>query len=272
MNSAAKPSRPQRAAVIPCSEVGFDTDAARRILPLVIRLDRRLSILERMPAVLRDASAEPPDAEWRTTHRTGRAASFLHKVGMVVEGPEARLIEDLPGDAPFRLRMPGQGTPSVTHRQRILAARRNVGIALDTLRSMLDGHHAITADDARAVARHLARTMRDDRHHEAGDTTIATLSGLSSLAVIRSTGTPPPHDVLASITALGQGRRGPLDHWLVRTQVKLVMVAETRDRLALSDIWAAHVPDRDDPMTALRDAAAEARLRTVAHALGCDPA
>lgn len=272
MNSAPEPRRPERAAVIPCPEDGFDMDSARRILPLVLRLDRRLSFLGRMPAILRDASAEPPDAEWRTTHRTGRAASIIHRMEIVVEGPEARLIEDLSGDAPFRLRMPGQGVPSVTHRQRILAARRNVGIALDTLRSMLDGRPAISADDARAVARHLARTMRDARHHEAGDTTIATLSGLSSVTAVRFTGTPPPHDVLASITGLGHTHRGLPDHWLARTKARLVVVSATGDGLALSDTWAAHVPDRDDPMTALRDAAAEARLRTVAHALGCDPA
>jgi len=254
---------------VPVVDATADVDAARRLLPAVRLLERRIARIRRTPAWLRHRGREELSPGMVTVHRTC-ALPMLPMVAVEVDEEPASRITDLSDGQPgVSILNHGQTVGMSTDaRTRIDFAHNVVGCTRVALEVLATGIECPCSDDMTAVMRNLSRLVVET-HPELDEEIVhvATANLWAGFSVRTPLGDRRAVNLATELSWTG-AQKPRFDHWATDPDIAFLSLHFAGDSIVVNRPQHARTPHHhDDGIGALRDAATDARLMAIVDAV-----
>lgn len=253
---------------VPAPDATMDVDAARRLLPTVRLLERRIARIRLTPAWLRHRGGETPSLDMVSVHRT-RRLPLLPMVAVAVDEEPARCITDL-SDGGHGITIVNRGQTvglSTDPRTRIDFAHNVVGYARRALEVLASGIPCPTADDMDRVVRNISRLVVE-AHPELREEHLQILSAnnWTGFRVKTPFGSTTSQNIASRISS-HQNDEAHFEHWSIHPKLAYLTLNLTGNAIIVGRPQHMRPARHEDGIGALRDAATDAHIAPIVAAI-----
>lgn len=253
---------------VPVVDRTVDAATARRLLPAVRLLKRRIARIRLTPAWLRHRGFETLSPNTISVHRT-RPLPLLPMVAIEVSEEPASIVTDL-SEGVRGISLVNQGQTvglSTDTRTRIDFAHNIIGYVACALEILASGIPCPTIDDMEAVMRNLSRLVVET-HPELREHHLQILAqnNWSGFRVKTPFGSDRSETIASRISS-HQNQETRFDHWSIHTKLAYLTLNLTGEVVTVGRPQHVRPARLEDGIGALRDAATDARLAPIVAAI-----